>query len=727
MSGIYHKNKEWANVTEINKSGATATEDASTITVNGKTYAVARTLSDLTDTIIADPSNGEVLEYDGSAHKWRNGAKKADNDVLNRSYQIANHTVIEIDTEDNPISLSTWVSRVASILKSIVTDHATWIESFPDLNGEKSVTGNPITFTDGSESYASQLDVELKPIQDLHGYDKPWVGGAGKNKLPMTVAGIKSANTDGTWSGNVYTINGGTFTILTDSDNNVIGIKVNGTFTASCYIRLASQESAVLQSNTSYILNQTPSDFTDGYLGLSTGGSSVYCYAGDGSKQFTVSTNTRLSVWLSVGARNYSNKTIYPMVRLSTVTDATFAPYTNICPITGYTEVNVDDVGINRWDGVWESGYYDASGNTVSSGSHFRSVNYTKVEPNMSYYFVTGTAGQGRYCYYDKNKQFISRSDLFNGNTASTIPSNCYYIRFHFDGSSPNNVGINYPSTATTYTPYNSSKATITFGQEVFGCDVDMLTGKVVVTEVAQTFDGSSDESWRLSSNTENNLYSISNMPITNGNNREILQGLFCDKWKTISADDGYNNYDYGISGWDTGNQIRLNIPNTIVNRNVSNFKTYLSQNPIQVVMPLATPITLQLSPAELKLLKDNNTITTNGYSISMKYQPTNVLGDVLESAEEYTNRHFGWKQVGIYANGDTITIDGYYNEIMLVPNHYSGTTLLACASPAIFPFSLFKSITLQNSTESERIDITPAGVVGVTGTYFSNVTVFVR
>ena len=40
MSGIYHKNKEWANVTEINKAGATATDTLKKVTVNGTTYAV---------------------------------------------------------------------------------------------------------------------------------------------------------------------------------------------------------------------------------------------------------------------------------------------------------------------------------------------------------------------------------------------------------------------------------------------------------------------------------------------------------------------------------------------------------------------------------------------------------------------------------------------------------------------------------------------------------------
>ena len=56
------------------------------------------------------------------------------------------------------------------------------------------LTGNPITFEADAQA-VQNLKVALEPIQDLHGYDKPWVGGGGKNKLPLTVDGIKALNT----------------------------------------------------------------------------------------------------------------------------------------------------------------------------------------------------------------------------------------------------------------------------------------------------------------------------------------------------------------------------------------------------------------------------------------------------------------------------------------------------------------------------------------------------
>ena len=72
----------------------------------------------------------------------------------------------------------------------------------------KRVTGNPVEFTDGADAPLIECKSEITGSQDLHGQTHPWVGGAGKNKLPLIVSDIKTLNTTGTWSGDSYTING---------------------------------------------------------------------------------------------------------------------------------------------------------------------------------------------------------------------------------------------------------------------------------------------------------------------------------------------------------------------------------------------------------------------------------------------------------------------------------------------------------------------------------------
>ena len=205
---------------------------------------------------------------------------------------------------------------------------------------------------------AKDVSVKIEPVQDLHGYDKPWAGGAGKNKLPMTVAGIKSANTSGTWSGNAYTINGVTFTILTDSDGNVTGIKVNGTASADSIFKLAIMP---IKADTSYVMNgcpQTGSQST--YVLYVDGKPTSYFDYGNGVTWSSVGSDTSYDIRIFVAnGYNSNNLTFLPMIRLSTVSDATFEPYENICPISGFTETGVVVEGKNLYNPTTlVSGYY---------------------------------------------------------------------------------------------------------------------------------------------------------------------------------------------------------------------------------------------------------------------------------------------------------------------------------------------------------------------------------
>ena len=92
---------------------------------------------------------------------------------------------------------------------------------------DEEIVENPQTYTGDIVSFESEnlapeaksLKVALDPIQSLNGYDKPWVGGAGKNKLPITAT--------------TQTINGVTFTV-----NNDGTVTANGTATADAVFYL---------------------------------------------------------------------------------------------------------------------------------------------------------------------------------------------------------------------------------------------------------------------------------------------------------------------------------------------------------------------------------------------------------------------------------------------------------------------------------------------------------
>ena len=180
----------------------------------------------------------------------------------------------------------------------------------------------------------------------MHGYDHPWAGGAGKNLLPMTVSGIKALNTEGTWSGNVYTNRGVTFTVLTDNDDNVIGIKTNGTPTnENIQFNLCSDFKAV--SGTTYTISGSPSGMSDSTFRIFPS-SQIAFPAGNRLSDDVAANRTRTAAgdedvifFINIfNGVNVDNKVFYPQIEIGSQA-TTFSPYSNICPISGRTETSI--------------------------------------------------------------------------------------------------------------------------------------------------------------------------------------------------------------------------------------------------------------------------------------------------------------------------------------------------------------------------------------------------
>ena len=148
--------------------------------------------------------------------------------------------------------------------------------------------------------------------------------------------------------------------------------------------------------------------------------------------------------------------------------------------ITGFSGANIVRCGFNQWDEEWELGAYNAQGEKSANANYIRSKNYIAVKPNTSFYAKTPNS-LGRICFYDYDKTFISRSDTIG--SSFTTPADCYYITFFLSGTTCNHdISINYPSTVTTYEPYNGTTYSITFGQTVYGGVLDVTNGKLTIT-----------------------------------------------------------------------------------------------------------------------------------------------------------------------------------------------------------------------------------------------------
>jgi hypothetical protein len=97
-----------------------------------------------------------------------------------------------------------------------------------------------------------------------------------------------------------------------------------------------------------------------------------------------------------------------------------------------------------------------------------------------------------------------------------------------------------------------------------------------------------------------------------------------CDRLTVINKA-GLDSPDYGEinflnnSGNDTYQNVTFKIDSTI--DTVEKLKVWLEDNPITVVANLAEPLTYNLTPQTVALLKVNNTLWTDGDSIEITYK----------------------------------------------------------------------------------------------------------
>jgi hypothetical protein len=193
----------------------------------------------------------------------------------------------------------------------------------------KSVNGNPVTIADALQGNALGVNTTLEPIQDLHGYDHPWAGGAGKNLLKYPY--YQTTRTE----------NGVTFT-----DNGDGSITINGTSTAATDFLIIANSVHMPIANGSYkwvLLGS--SENNDVYLHMRTNAGDDYINTAVGeSMPVTVDQNIIYSGVLRVrSGKTINGLTVYPMLILASETDAPFEPYSNICPISGRTQVEISN------------------------------------------------------------------------------------------------------------------------------------------------------------------------------------------------------------------------------------------------------------------------------------------------------------------------------------------------------------------------------------------------
>lgn len=314
-------------------------------------------------------------------------------------------------------------------------------------------TGDIVSFEAEEEKPINLISAEFSPVQDLHGYDSPWPAGGGKNLFNGTFMQGYWAYANGTWTDDAKWI-----------ATQKIACKSSTYYTASADNRQTRWQGFVYyDSNGDYIsTSNTNRKTTIGYSAETPANAAflVYNIAGQSSTSDPISPSDVTHFQLEEGQ-----------------TSTSYAPYSNECPISGWTGATVYDTDINVWDEQTEVGGINSSdgSNKDTITDRLRSKNYISVKPNTAYCLSIPSGGAWLY-WYDASKDYISRYNCGAGYTFTT-PSNCYYIRFELFSSygttynndiSINYPSINYPSTDTAYYAYNpnSWKISVTWQDE---------------------------------------------------------------------------------------------------------------------------------------------------------------------------------------------------------------------------------------------------------------------
>lgn len=278
-----------------------------------------------------------------------------------------------------------------------------------DIYGEASGTAEA-SFSDGAEASLVECEIGIVPTQDLHGYSKPWAGGAGKNKLPNNASSV--------------TINNVEFTI--NSDGSVLA---TGTATANTVLLIWNKVNDKLLDDGNYILTGCPSGGSDNTFYLGTNGFGSAKDTGNGSNMNVISSQNQTNVLIYINSGYIipdEGLLFQPMIREST-TPSGFEPYSNICPISGHTDVTVTVASTSGGSG---------DDTTVSLG---RTVYKGWVNLSTGEGAITGVGVDlGSFNWVSEN---TALSGLARINVAEVLPLGAVYnqipICSQYEGKSP--------------------------------------------------------------------------------------------------------------------------------------------------------------------------------------------------------------------------------------------------------------------------------------------------
>ena len=480
-------------------------------------------------------------------------------------------------------------------------------------------SGSIASFPDGAAMPIRDLSVAIEPVQDLNGYDNPWPAGGGVNLLPSGGA------FDTTKNGIRFVSDGkGTYTIT-------------GTATADAYYEFSIAEINIPSTAYIHMLNNVSTYsiafvFFNGNTQITAPTPVPVNAVKDVSATLGGQTVNKLRLFVSNGYT--ANLTFSPMLCVDN-TVKPFSPYSNICPISGWTECKVTRTGknLNPWTGVQYTADTNPNGIFLKAGSYIFSTDtganitngcniYIRLKDANGNTITKGNLSGGTWYLNSSEQYYYGYGDGTKNEAPFTLAKDCFCC-FGFNANKPtgiNNIQLEVGSTATAYEPYQGQTYTIDLDGTRYGGTLDVTTGKLTVTKKLVVLDGSETVSINGSGTSQwfyNVTVQFGALSVTSNDQT----GVVCDTYPSALV---FSTTDYnGIWCNTSGNNVRIRWG---TEDTAANFKTWLSNNNVHLSVPMATPIEVDLDPVTIETLLGTNNIFADCGDITVDYYADTTL-----------------------------------------------------------------------------------------------------